>query len=313
MMKRGPVQGTAEWLEARRHLITATDLPVILGVSPWKSEAELADEKAGILPPGDETPQMRVGRAMENIVRDEYQIASGCRLRHVRRMVIHPTIPWAAASLDFEVVGERRIVECKVSGRREWEEAVPQDVEAQVRWQMGVASYLVADVAVWYQGRELRVHTLHHDADLFADLVGEAEDFRARLAAGGPFQANTAYAKRRWPRDDGATMAADADLEAAYKALVEVRSRLSDLGQTEAALEAQIKSRMAEVAYLQGTGWAISWKRSKDGTAVDWAGVARDALNTLATERAAEIVAAHTTDKPGSRRFLVTSGKDEQR
>ena len=28
-------QGSPEWLEARRTHITATDLPVLLGISPW--------------------------------------------------------------------------------------------------------------------------------------------------------------------------------------------------------------------------------------------------------------------------------------
>ena len=40
-------QGSAEWLAARRQMVTSTDLPVIMGLSPYKSEATLAREKLG--------------------------------------------------------------------------------------------------------------------------------------------------------------------------------------------------------------------------------------------------------------------------
>jgi hypothetical protein len=39
------LQGSPEWLEARRSLITATDVAVIEGVNPWRCEQDLADEK----------------------------------------------------------------------------------------------------------------------------------------------------------------------------------------------------------------------------------------------------------------------------
>ena len=38
-------QGSQEWLDYRRTVITATDIPVLLGISPYRCEADLADEK----------------------------------------------------------------------------------------------------------------------------------------------------------------------------------------------------------------------------------------------------------------------------
>lgn len=308
---RGPLQGTAEWLEVRRGLITGTDLPVILGISPWKSEAELADEKMGLLEPGDETPQMRMGKRMEDPVREEYELQTGERLRHVRRIVIHGEIPWAGASLDFDVVGKRKIVECKVSGRREWEDGVPLDVEAQVQWQMGVAGYPEADVAVWWRGEELRILNVQADPRTFAGLVEIAADFRARLQAGGPFQADARYAKRRWPSDNGAAMSADEGLTKAYENLVAVRASLSELGRQEADLEGYIKNRMGEIAEVRGSGWRITWKKSKESSQVDWAGIAAPFLASMQDEDRATVVAQHTTIRQGSRRFVVTTGGKE--
>jgi len=39
--------GSLEWLEVRRSGITATDIPVILGLSPWDSKFALWHRKAG--------------------------------------------------------------------------------------------------------------------------------------------------------------------------------------------------------------------------------------------------------------------------
>ena len=40
------LQGSPEWLAARREHVTATDIPALMGISPWKCEADLADAKA---------------------------------------------------------------------------------------------------------------------------------------------------------------------------------------------------------------------------------------------------------------------------
>ena len=57
------VQGTPAWLAARRELITATDVGVLLGVNPWRCEADLADEKLNGTQV-ESTLRMRIGTAL---------------------------------------------------------------------------------------------------------------------------------------------------------------------------------------------------------------------------------------------------------
>jgi predicted phage-related endonuclease len=64
-------QGSAEWLAARRELVTASDLPVLLGISPYKCEADLADEKRGLAPEQESSLRMRMGLALEDLIADE--------------------------------------------------------------------------------------------------------------------------------------------------------------------------------------------------------------------------------------------------
>ena len=119
------LQGTPEWLDARRQCVTSTDIPVLLGVSPWKSEAALADEKLGHVEPDPPNAAMRLGSAMEAFVADEYAAVTGRRLRRARHLLRHPTIEWAVASLDREVVGEKVLLEVKTTSSRRFEDEVP--------------------------------------------------------------------------------------------------------------------------------------------------------------------------------------------
>lgn len=304
---------TEEWREARRRYITSTDIPVILGLSPYKVEADLAIEKTeGRDEVTDERHArvLRLGQRLETVIRDEDEIEHGIRLRKVNRFHVHPRIDWAGTSLDFERVGQRCIVEAKSSRARRWDDGLPQDVEAQVRWQMGCAGYPRAHVALLRSGSELECFEVEHDATIFDGLVEVAADFRTRLAAGGPFAESSDSLKRRFPADNGAEMVADGDLEAAVAGLVAVREQRKSLEADEERFETAIKSRMGEFAALVGAGFRCTWKRTKDTTTVDWKSAADGLLRQMPETERDAFVGLHTTVRPGFRPFRVVLDKE---
>ena len=304
-------QGTPEWIEARRSLITGTDIPVLLGISPWKCEADLADEKLGITAGQESTLRMRVGSALEDLILSEYAAQTGRRARRYRAMVRHPEYAWAAASPDAGVIGERRLVELKwTASRTRFADGLPQDVAAQVAWQLGCTGYPVADVAVM-TADSLTVYEQAADPALFADLVAVAQNFRRRLAAGGPFAESNDSLKRRYPTDNGAEMVADADLTAAVMALGALRGQRKRLEGDEERLEASIKARMGEIASLVGPGYRVSWKRTKDSAQTDWKSLAAGLLTTLPETDRDAVVGLHTTARPGFRPFRVVLDKED--
>jgi putative phage-type endonuclease len=299
-------QGSPEWLEARRAVITSTDLSGLLGVSPWKVEADVAAEKAGERVV-ESTIRMRIGTALEPLIASEYEAQTGSRLRRFHGLHVHPTIPWAAASPDYRVAGQRLLVETKwTAGRGRYADGLPQDVEAQVRWQLGCLRWKQAEVAVLIGGEELRRYPLEHDEAVFAGMVEVAADFRARLAAGGPFAQSVDSIRARYPADDGSELVADEELEAAVRELHRLRRAREDVEHAAEAIEVALKSRMADAARLVGDGWAITWKQGRDSRLIDWQSIAEGLLRSLPEEQREALVGIHTNVKPGSRPFRLT-------
>lgn len=302
-------QRTPEWREAKRALITSTDIPVILGLSPYRSEASLAVEKTD----GTEQPhnlQMDIGNALEPVIAMEYERITQTTLRRFHGIVMHPQIEWAAASPDWRRQGARYLVEGKTSQSSRWSgEEVPQDVEAQVRWALGCTGYPVADVAALLNSREMRIFTIEHDQSTFDGLVAIAADFRKRLAAGGPFAHDNASVKATYPVDDGSEIAADAELEEAVTELLRLRALKKDAEEAVERIETAIKARMATATRLTGSGWSITWKKSKDSEQIDWKSCADGLLRQLPETERAALVGIHTTVREGARYFRVTVEK----
>ncbi len=307
------VPRSPEWLEARAAGITSTDIPILLGLSPYTAEATLAREKAGEVqkPDADRERVMRIGLAIEDVTRREYEAETGRKLRRVNRLLYHPDIPWAMTSLDFVTVGERRIVEAKASRSARWSDELPQDVEAQVRWQLGVTGYPVADVAALLHGSELRLYEVEHDQPTFDRLVLIATDFRRRLAEGGPFAENAASVKARYPQDDGSELKADEEIEEAVERLLTLRDKRTEFEAAADLIETAIKARMGEASRLAGRSWHITWRRTKDVETTDWRSIADGLLRQLPDEERQSLIGIHTMVRAGFRPFRVVVGKGD--
>jgi predicted phage-related endonuclease len=234
---------------------------------------------------------------------------TGYKTRRWQGLAIHPQYEWAGASPDRKRKGA--LVELKHTGSRSrFADGLPQDIEAQVQWQMGVTGYRHADVAVLTADELLPPFELDFDAALFDNLLAVASDFRRRLAEGGPFARDTARIKRDYPADDGSEMLADADLTAAVKALVDTREARHRLETSETAIEDAIKTRMATASRLVGDGFAVTWKRTKDVSTTDWKSVADGLLRQLPSEQREALVGIHSTVREGFRPFRVTLAKE---
>jgi putative phage-type endonuclease len=303
-------QGTPEWLAVRRDFITATDVAAILGVDPWKCEQDIADEKLNGRTT-ESTLIMRVGTALEDLIGEAYSEATGRKVRRAHGIWQSRHTPWAAASPDATSAG--RLVEFKWTGSKAtFRDGLPDRIAAQVQWQAYVAEVPVVDVAcLTVSEDEVRIFTVWADPAIQANMLTAAADFRARLLAGGPFAQSLDSVKRHYPADDGTSIAADPDVDAAVRTLRDVRLSMDGLKEHEDRLKVAIQTRMADAAYLVGDGYRVTWKRTRDVTETDWKSLATSLLTQLPEPDRAAVVGLHSTARSGPRPFRVAWGKED--
>ena len=285
------VQGTPEWVDARRDVLGSSDIPIVTGSSPyatslfalWAIKTRLVEPE----PPDPETQDLfDLGHALEEPIAARYTAITGRPLRRRRQLLVHPTDRWMGASLDRVSArrGERRIIEIKWVPNRRWgtdgPEPVPSYVQDQVQWQLAVTGWDVADVAV-LQGSRIDVHEIGPSERYQADLRYLARDFWDRVEAGehppvDGSEATRAAIARLHPRDtlgqldpspETAALAyAIRDASIARKAAVEEDGRVRNL----------MRLLLEEHSGVEDEDYRIHFRRSADRivTTTDWQALA---------------------------------------
>lgn len=303
-----------EWLEVRKHGIGSSDAAAAVGLNPYKSQLQLWMEKTGRdadLPqpdPDDTRSPVYWGTLLEPIVAASYTKQTGRRVRKVNAVLQHPERPWMLANIDREVIGagDVQILECKTAGEfgaRLWKDGVPEYVQLQVQHQLAVTGKHAADVAVLICGQQLQVHRIQRDDDLIAKLMMLQERFWHYVTSDTPppvdgsDSAATAL-QCLYPRDNGDRLdfSQDSQMSALFTDLQEARFQVDKYKKLEEQYKQKIQQAMGNASHATFETGSVSWKRSKDSTALDTKRLLADSP---------ELLAQYSLTRAGSRRFLI--------
>lgn len=170
----------AEWLAARQHGITATDLVAIMAQSKYKTAFDVWSDK--LMPPSDSDDIGEAaiwGNRLEEPVAQEWAHRHGLRVRRIG-LVANESEPWQLASLDRIVHGcddGKCALEVKTRNlfvADAWQEALPVDVEIQARWQLLVSGLDHVHVAALIGGQRLVEHRVDRDSEAEQKLIDAA-------------------------------------------------------------------------------------------------------------------------------------------
>lgn len=204
-----PAISEAGWLAARRKGITASEIAVVMGLSPWSSPFALYYQKTGELPGQEDNMAMAIGRHLEAFVCDQFASLYDSRFLvdwpGAWGLFAHPDRPWQMATPDrvlYEWDGPDdvhrdpvAVLEAKTSASYDgWgddgTDAIPVHYRCQVLWQMDVLGVQTGYVAcLFLHSRQLRVYELtmgpteHLDLDI---MRREARHFLHLVEAGEP-------------------------------------------------------------------------------------------------------------------------------
>jgi len=107
-------QGTPEWLAMRKKHIMASDAPVVMGVSPWRTPLQLWKEKIGIGEAQKENAAMKYGKENEHKARIAYKADTGYDV--YPKVIFHHERKFMGASLDGWTPKGNMAVEIKCPG-----------------------------------------------------------------------------------------------------------------------------------------------------------------------------------------------------
>lgn len=275
---------TREQILARRDGIGSSDVPELLGFSPYEGAGpiRLFAEKSGLLPleeDEEEADALALGHLLEEPLVRFYEKKTG----HVAELgfetVIHPEHAWRRASLDARVRGRSCALEVKCVGigmHRGWDplsdDGIPNYVRAQCAWQMHVADLEEVHVVAMIGGPSgFRVFYVQRDRELEELMVAEAAAFWTRVlerrapALDGS-EAARAYLERKFPSPpEPVEVEAPEDMIAigtvrARFAIAEKRA-----GEEKSRADALIMARMGELGatVMHCPAWRASWGLAK--------------------------------------------------
>lgn len=163
-----------EWLQWRRNGIGASDVPAILGESPWATPYQVWLDKVHNLET-EQTVAMELGLLLEDWVLDRYETTTGRTINARQVRCEHPNYPHHRATLDGVVDG-LETVEAKVVSAPAWIEP-PAYYVTQVQWQMWTGVLNHATLAVLHDRRGVELYEIDRDDDHIARCVEAVETF----------------------------------------------------------------------------------------------------------------------------------------
>ncbi len=170
-------QGTYEWLTFRRSHVCASDAPVIMGLSPYKTKEQLMDEKLRYYEQHC-NPYMQRGKDLEPLALECFEKETG--LIMFPMVGVHDEIDWMAASFDGVSICRKFIVEIKCPGKRGHAMAmkgvVPMNYYPQVQHQICVSD---VEFAYYYSfdGVEGKIIKVDRDQEFIEKMVDTERDF----------------------------------------------------------------------------------------------------------------------------------------
>lgn len=270
-----------EWLTERQKGIGGSDAAAVIGVSPWKSAAQVYMDKVEPIAEEDEakvSERLRIGHDLEAYVAKRFMEETGKKVRRCNYMLHHPEHEFLLADIDREIVGENALLECKTTNSYaagEWVDEPPEHYQMQCIHYMMVTGVDRVYIAALIGNERFVWFVLERDEEAIAALM-QAEiafwrdNVEARVCP--PPDGSNAYSeylKARYPQDDGGQMTLSVDGESAlvgYLAMMESRKKLDE---SIELYRQQIEAEMGEAQIAHTlSGHKVTWK-TQSRTTID--------------------------------------------
>lgn len=268
---KAATHGSAEWQAIRQAFLGASEAPSACGMG-YQTRYSLYLEKTA------EEPQLRPdsevmlwGRLLEEPIAKEAAKRSGLKILSPGVPVQDSTHPWRIATPDFLVedsVGVMGLLQIKTTGvfnQDNWADGPADGAHIQIAQEMAVTGAPYCVLAVLIGGQELRVFRVERDLELEQTVTKFCVEFwkcvetkTPPLVIGKDLELlNQTFSPGESVSLYNERLAADAGR------WLNLKGQISELKESQDAIEARIKIHMQKAEYLNtGKHW-VSWKGAK--------------------------------------------------
>jgi putative phage-type endonuclease len=323
----------AKFRALRRTGLGGSDIAAVAGLDPYRTVHDVWLEKVGLDDENEAVSEpARIGKLLEPILLHEYARREGVELLPFPQTVPlrDPKRQWIMGTPDAMVMNVEVGVDAKTAGLRmapqwgpEGSDEIPDSYCAQMNWYLGITGYQRWDIIALI-GQEFRQYRVLPNAELYAGLV----------ELGARFWRD--YVETRTPPPVDASDNARAMLQRIFPAQKEplrkateaetilagllktARRRHQEAKTEEERIANEVRQHIGFADGIEGEGFKITWRRSRDSHPVEWESAYREFRNAVllaippefvtlregVAAKARECVGLYTTTKPGGRRLL---------
>ena len=269
----------AKWLEERRKGVGGSDVPGILGISPYSSPYTVWAEKLRLLPEKEYTEAMRQGTDLESYVASRFCEETGLKAHRKNQIIRNCNYPYSLANIDRRIIGEKAGLEIKTCSPFRLPDfggdKYPPEYLAQCLHYLGVTGFDRWYLAVLILGTDFKIYQIDR-----SDYETDIEEIQ-RLVS----DFWTSYVIPRIPPPVDGKAATTAAITSIYDTAVDNSVDLSYMEQSfteiailseqQKALEQEkerhkqnIKIAMGENTRAECSCYVANWKARKDGVRV---------------------------------------------
>lgn len=267
---------TEQQRKERKLGIGGSDMPIIMGLSSYKTPYQLYLEKTGQIDSGQEESQLQYwGNQLEEIIRKEFEKRNNVVVE-TRETLVHPVLDFMRANIDGFIPGLNAVLEVKCSSSfmaSEWGEdgsdVIPMQYLVQVAHYCAVTNADCAYIAVLIGGNDYREFKYERNMALEEKVINAAKRFWDCVQDKTPPDAtNQIDLKLMFPRHQPEKIKTiDEPLAEQLTTLTETRFKIKQLSEVEDKYRFNIMQFMedAEVLVNSNNEPIVSWKSTRNG------------------------------------------------
>lgn len=268
---------TEQQREERKLGIGGSDMPIIMGLSSYKTPYQLYLEKIGESETSSEmSPPQYWGSLLESTIRDEFAKRNGVNIQ-TPETIIHPIFNFLRANIDGYIPEWNAILEVKCASSfmaHEWGEdgsdIIPMPYLVQVAHYCAVTNSDTAFIAVLIGGNDYREFKYTRDFDIENKVIDEAKNFWQCVQDRTPPDAvNQTDLRLMFPKHDPEkTKTIDTPVAEQLTTLTETRFKIKELSEIEEKYKFNIMQFMQDAECLVDDSGKpiVSWKSNKRGS-----------------------------------------------